>query len=71
MGYLNEMYGKRSSEFVRGVLVGIYYCSDCLQGMECFGSRKTLQEFLQEVVEDLAENPENFNVREMIERGYV
>ena len=71
MGYLNRMYGKKNEEFVRGVLTGIYFHSDCIQGQEYFGTTRSLEEVLQEAIDDLAENPERFDAQSIIDQGYV
>jgi hypothetical protein len=62
------MYGKRNKDFVQGVLVGIAFYHDYV---DCFGTAKNMKDALKEAIEDLAENPEDFNIEEILEKGYI
>jgi hypothetical protein len=65
MGYLRDIYGKRSNEFVRGVLAGILFCSDY------FIHDADLKAIMSDVVNDVAESPEEFEINQICERGYI
>lgn len=68
MGYLRDMYGTMPSNVVRGVLIGICFYNDYI---ECFGTAKNMKDALKEAVKDLAENPEDFDVQAIADKGYV
>jgi len=67
MGYLRDIYGKRSNEFVRGVLAGIQFCSDHFTCTGYLLSDVDLKAIIS------AESPEEFSdvVEQIYERGYA
>ena len=67
-----NMYGKRSPDFVKGVLVGLQGYAWWKDGVQYVGTcGTTLRQALEDAVNELAEVPEDFNVDEIIKKGYV
>jgi len=61
MGFLRDMYGTRSPEFVKGVCVGIFLYATWKDGNQVVGiHERPLEIVLSEVKEDLLENPKEF-----------
>lgn len=72
MGHLNLMYGKRSPDFIKGVLAGLCQFAWWADGVQYVGTcGMTLREAIREAIDDLAENPEDFDVEKIISNGYV
>ena len=61
MSYLGELYGKRSDDFVKGVIAGYLE----------FAATATDEKVIAEIVNDLSEFPENFNVKGIASQGFV
>ena len=60
MGDLFDLYGKRNREFIRGALMSILeYCPKPQQ-----------KEAMSEIIQDIAENPEEWDVNEIFETGW-
>ena len=67
MGYLGDMYGKQSPDFVRGVLAAMEACAVWRDGKQFIGVMETpLKQAMFEATNDLAEHPPDF--KEEIER---
>jgi len=61
MGFFLEMFGKRSEDFTRGVIAGIVAYAVWKDGKQVVGiNERPLKEVIEEVKQDLLENPENF-----------
>jgi len=61
MGFAFDMYGKRSPEFIGGFLAAMDMLAVWKDGQRYVGVlEQPLKKAMQEVVNDLAEVPENF-----------
>jgi len=61
MGYLAEMYGKKSPDFVRGFLAALDTYAIWKDGMQVIGClNEPLKDIRENAIKELAENPEDF-----------
>jgi hypothetical protein len=63
MGYLKDMYGIRGKEFVKGFLAGLVTTKE-LPGV-------LVEDIARDAINEMAENPEDFDLDLIIQRGYV
>lgn len=72
MGFLGKMYGKRSPDFINGFLAGLQEYAWWKDGVQYVGScGTTLKEAMEEVVQDLSECPEDFDINKIIKQGFI
>lgn len=73
MGYLAQMYGKRSDEFVRGVVAGLIMFAWWADGVQYVGTcGTTLEDAINEAIADLSEHPDKLpSAREITMNGYL
>ena len=71
MGYLKDMYGKKSDTFIKGVLTGILFYPYFIHMDHLVGEEEKTRAALKNAIEDLSECPEDYDIDLIIQRGYV
>ena len=73
MGYLGEMYGKRSPDFVKGLIAGLIEFAWWADGVQYVGTcSTTLRTAIDDAIRELAENPEDFpSADEIVMKGFI